>query len=95
MKTKPITVVTDSRSNAVGCSLAFEEDRVGVAKNKSLGFAVLFKRGRVKLSTKYRVWPVPGDDRFMELDPSEWRDKFTVIAEHKNRNRRKTGVKGD
>lgn len=85
MTTKPIAVVTNSRSNDVGCSLAFEEDRVGVAKNKSLGFAVLFKRGRVKLSTKYRVWPVPGDDRFMELDPSEWRDKFMVVAEHKSK----------
>lgn len=82
MAVEPITA-TASRSNAVGCSLAFEVERVGVAKNKSLGFAVMFQRGRVKLSTKFRVWPVPGDTRFMELDPSEWRDKYQVVAEHK------------
>lgn len=55
-------------------------DRVGVARNKSLGFAVLFHRGRVKLSTKYRVWPVAGDDRFIEMDPSEWREKYTAVS---------------
>jgi hypothetical protein len=63
--------------------MAFEEDRCGVAQNKSLGFAVLFKRGRVKLSTKFRVWPIPGDDSFVEFDPSEWRAKYTVVSEHK------------
>lgn len=64
-------------------ALTFVEDRCGVAKNKALGFAVMFKRGRVKLSTKFRVWPVPGDNTFLELDPSEWRAKYTVVSEHK------------
>ena len=64
-------------------ALIFVEDRCGVATNKALGFAVMFKRGRVKLSTKFRVWPVPGDNTFLELDPSEWRAKYTVVTEHK------------
>lgn len=58
-------------------------ERIGVGKNKNLGFAVLYHRGRVKLSTKYRVWLVMGDDRFLELDPSEWREKYQVIQEYK------------
>lgn len=58
-------------------------EKVGVAQNKNLGFTVMFHRVRVKLSTKFRVWPVPGDDRFLELDPSQWREKYTVIQEYK------------
>lgn len=57
-------------------------ERVGVAVNRSLRFAVLFQRLKVKLSTKYRVWPVPGDDHYLELDPSEWRDRYRVVCEH-------------
>lgn len=58
-------------------------ERVGVAKNRNLGFPVMFQRVRVKLSTKFRAWPFPGDPEYIELDPSEWRRKYTVIEEHK------------
>lgn len=64
-------------------SVPFSVERVGVAKNKALGFLAVFQRCRVKLSTKFRVWPVAGSDRYIELDPSQWRDKYSVIAEHR------------
>ena len=57
-------------------------ERVGVAVNRKLRFAVLFQRLKVKLSTKYRVWPNPGDDHYLELDPSEWRNRYRVVVEH-------------
>jgi hypothetical protein len=56
--------------------------RVGVANNKALGFPVMFQRLLVKNSTKFRVWPVAGDNHYLELDPSEWRAKYTVLEEH-------------
>lgn len=59
----------------------FIEHKVGIAKSRITGAVVLFKRGRVKLSTKYRVWPVAGDDTFLELDPSEWRERYSVVSE--------------
>lgn len=58
-------------------------ERVGVAKNKALKFTVLFQRLKVKTATKFRWWPVAGDDAYVEFDPSQWRDKFTVIEEHR------------
>ena len=57
-------------------------ERVGVAKNKALKFAVMFQRLKVKHSTKFRVWPVPGDSAYIELDPSQWREKYTVVQEY-------------
>ena len=60
--------------------LKFREERVGVAVSRAMpGMAVLFKRGTVFKSRKYRVWPVPGDDAFLELDPSEFMDKYRTI----------------
>lgn len=61
--------------------MEFIEHKVGIASSKRTGAVVLFKRGRVKLSTKYRVWPVAGDDTFLELDPSEWRERYSVVSE--------------
>jgi hypothetical protein len=61
--------------------MEFVERKVGIASSKRTGAIVLFKRGKVKLSTKYRVWPVAGDDTFLELDPSEWRDRYSVVSE--------------
>ena len=58
-------------------------ERIGVAKNKALGFAAMFQRLKVKNSTKFRVWPVPGDEHYLELDPSEWREKYKVVSEIK------------
>lgn len=58
-------------------------ERIGVAKNKALKFPVLFHRLKVKNSTKFRWWPVPGDSAYIEHDPSQWREKFTVIQEYK------------
>lgn len=64
-------------------TLDFIEHKVGIAKSRRTGAIVLFKRGKVKLSTKYRVWPVAGDDTFIELDPSEWRERYSVVSECK------------
>jgi hypothetical protein len=61
--------------------MEFIEHKVGMASSKRTGAIVLFKRGKVKLSTKYRVWPVAGDDTFIELDPSEWRERYLVVSE--------------
>lgn len=59
-------------------------ERIGVARNKNLGFAVIFHRGRVKLSTKYRVFNhLCGKEHFAELDPSEWRAKYQLVEEYK------------
>lgn len=58
-------------------------ERIGVGRHRDAGFAVLFHRGRVKLSTKYRVWPVEGDDRFLELDPTAWTEQYEVVQEYK------------
>ena len=58
-------------------------ERIGVARNKNLNAPALFHRGTVKLSTKFRVWLVPGDDRFIELDPSEFREKYEVLQQFK------------
>ena len=63
--------------------MEFISQKIGIASSKRTGAVVLFKRGRVKLSTKYRVWPVPGDDTFLELDPSEWRERYSVVSEVK------------
>jgi hypothetical protein len=58
-------------------------ERIGVCRSKSLRYAALFKRLRVKLSRKYRVWPVAGDDRFIELDPYEFTTKFEIVEAYK------------
>lgn len=63
--------------------MEFIEHKVGIATSRRTGAVVLFKRGRVKLSTKYRVWPVAGDDTFIELDPSEWRERYSVVSGYK------------
>lgn len=60
--------------------------RVGVCRSKNIpGMAAMFQRVTVKLSTKYRIWPclmVNGDRSFLEIDPSEWRDKWEVVQEY-------------
>ena len=57
--------------------------RVGVATSRATGSAAMYQRLIVKRSTKFRVWPVAGDSRFLEMDPSEWRDKYKVAHEFK------------
>lgn len=58
--------------------------RIGVAQHKELKFAVLFHRGIVKRSTKYRLFrPDMGQQCFAELDPSEWREKYKIVQEYK------------
>jgi len=42
----------------------------------------MFHRVKVKLSRKYRVWPVPGDDRYIELDPSEYLDRYITVQQY-------------
>lgn len=58
-------------------------ERCGVAVHRTLKFTALYKRVKVKLSTKFRVWPFAGDPVFMELDPSEWRKRYRVVEEFK------------
>jgi len=56
-------------------------ERVGVCRPKGSGATTLFHRVKVKLSRKYRVWPVPGDDRYVELDPSEYMDRYITVTQ--------------
>lgn len=58
-------------------------ERVGICQSKATGAASLFHRLRVKLSRKYRVWPVAGDLRSMDLDPSQFTDRYRTVAEYK------------
>lgn len=58
-------------------------ERVGVAQSRKEKLAVMFQRVRVRLSTKFRVFPVPGDVRSFDIDPSEWTKKYQVVKEYK------------
>jgi hypothetical protein len=55
-------------------------ERVGVCLSRLTGGAALFHRVKLKLSRKYRVWPVPGDDRSLLLDPTEFTDRYAAVA---------------
>lgn len=57
-------------------------ERVGVCLARASGGAALFHRVKVKLSRKYRVWPVAGDDRSLLLDPTEFTDRYRTVAEY-------------
>jgi len=74
---------TDEVSVATDCSSVFVVERCGIAQSRALKYTAVFKRGKLKLSTKFRVWPFAGDDAYIELDPSEWRAKFRVVEEFK------------
>lgn len=54
-------------------------ERIGVCKSIRCCYGTLFHRVKVKLSRKYRVWPIPGDDRSILLDPSEFVDRYDVL----------------
>lgn len=54
-------------------------ERIGVCRAKGTKSAAMFHRLKKRLSRKYRVWPVPGDDRSLLLDPSEFVDRYVVI----------------
>lgn len=56
--------------------------RVGICRNRNLKFTCMFQRVLVKLSTKFRIFPVAGDCRYLEIDPSQFRDKYTVVQEY-------------
>ena len=58
-------------------------ERVGICESKNFGYRTVYHRIQVKLSRKYRVWPVPGDSRYQDLDPSEYMNRFTTITEKK------------
>ncbi len=59
--------------------LDFIPEGAGVGQGRETGMAVLYQRGRVFKSRKYRVWPVAGDRRFVEFDPSEFQRKFKTV----------------
>ena len=54
-------------------------ERIGICRSKSCGYTTLFRRVKVKLSRKYRVWPMPGVDHSVLMDPSEYVDKYETI----------------
>lgn len=83
--TKPVTVVSPCVRDYSRRSIIVPEviEKIGVAKPKTIPVAVLFHRVRVKNSTKFRVWPVLGDYRFIEMDPTVWREKYAVVVEYK------------
>lgn len=62
-------------------------ERVGVCLFKgSKAGPGMFQRLRVKNSTQYRVWPVPGDMRPLpDMGPVEFMDRFEVVAEEKTK----------
>lgn len=78
-----VEAATENGESESTCRIEFIEHKVGIAKSRRTGAIVLFKRGKLKLSTKYRVWPVAGDDTYLELDPSEWRERYSVVSERK------------
>lgn len=53
-------------------------ERVGVCKSKN-GNAAMFHRVKIKLSRKYRVWPVASDCRSLLLDPVEFSERYSVV----------------
>lgn len=59
-------------------------ERIGVCEHKQHKQRTLFHRVKVKLSRKFRVWPVPGDDRSLLMDPTEFVERFRVVQEFKN-----------
>lgn len=83
MADSAVETVPENGESESTCRIEFIEHKVGIAKSRRTGAIVLFKRGKLKLSTKYRVWPVAGDDTFLELDPSEWRERYCVVSECK------------
>jgi hypothetical protein len=58
-------------------------ERIGICDSKAGSGPTLFHRLKIKLSRKYRVWPVPGDDRYTDLDPSEFVDRYREVQSFK------------
>jgi hypothetical protein len=59
--------------------LEFRPEGAGVCNGRETGVSMLYQRGQVFKSRKYRVWPVAGDDRFVELDPDEFQQRFKTV----------------
>lgn len=57
-------------------------DRIGVCQSRSTKAPGLFHRGKVHLSRKFRVWLVPGNETYIELDPEEFRKRYKVVQEY-------------
>jgi len=55
--------------------------RIGIAQSRRNGWFGLFHRVRVKLSRRYRVWPVAGRDDYIEYDPCEFSERFAIVEE--------------
>ena len=54
--------------------------RIGVCESKTMPqLRTVFHEVTIKLSPKYRVWPCPGDDRSILIDPSEYMDRYNTI----------------
>lgn len=57
-------------------------ERIGLAKSRATEGPALFHRVKIKLSRKFRVWPVAGDDRSLLLDPMEFVERYEVVQVH-------------
>ena len=54
---------------------------VGLCKSKKVvtGTLVMFQEVKIKLSRKYRLYGVPGDDRYLQFDPVEFDNTFKIM----------------
>lgn len=58
-------------------------ERIGVCECRMDKTRTLFHRLKIRLSRKYRVWPVPGNHLSQLMDPSEFMRKYTVVEAFK------------
>lgn len=58
-------------------------ERIGVCECRMDKTRTLFHRLKIRLSRKYRVWPVPGNHLSQLMDPSEFMRKYVVIEAFK------------
>jgi hypothetical protein len=54
---------------------------VGLCKSKvvSGGILMLFREVKIKLSRKYWLYGMPGDNRYLQFDPVEFENKFEIM----------------
>ena len=54
-------------------------ERIGVCECRMDRTRTLFHRLKIRLSRKYRVWPVAGSRLSLLLDPSEFMRRYKVV----------------
>lgn len=58
-------------------------ERIGVCEFRMDKTRTLFHRLKIRLSRKYRVWPVPGNHVSQLMDPSEFMRQYRVVESFK------------